>query len=289
MSERRSTWISIGLICLLALPLFSLRERGAAHYEAAQRYEDIYYLPTADSLPYFSLGYREALANLIWIRGLIYFGEELQNRGDVSHIFRYAQAVLTLDQHFTRVYRWVASTSLYRPGEIQVDDIEQALTFLERGVELNPNDAELLWDLGATLSYELAPRVEDDLERKEELKRRGSVYLLRAARLGAGPPWVALSNASQLMRLGQNEQAIRHLEEMYGVVRDDEVRQQIAQRIGMLRSEGHAEALRLAHESFEARRLRDYPYLPPTLFLILGSPPDAATGAEEASSEEGAP
>ena len=77
------------------------------------------------------------------------------------------------------------------------------------------------------------------------------------------------------MRLGQNEQAIRHLEEMYGVVRDEDVRQQIAQRIGMLRSEGHAEALRLSHERFEARRVRDYPYLPPTFYLILGSPPDS--------------
>ena len=269
MLTNRSHWVAVVIMAALAVPTGLVRERAMGHYLETQRYEDVYYLPHADWLPIFSMGFEEALADLVWIRALLYFGEELQHRGSVEHIFLYGDAIVALDPNFSRAYRWVASTALYRPGEVQISEIERALAFLERGVELHPQDGELLWDLGATLSYELAPRIEDR-ERKNEIKRRGSEFLLRAARLGAGPPWVALSNASQLLRLGQNEQAIRHLEEMYGVVQDDGVRAQIAQRIAVLRSDGHAEALRIAHETFEANRQRDYPYLPATFYLILG-------------------
>jgi len=54
------------------------------HYLSMQAYEDIYYLPPPKWLQVMSLGHRRAVADLIWLRALIYFGDEFVNRGAVK-------------------------------------------------------------------------------------------------------------------------------------------------------------------------------------------------------------
>ena len=46
--------------------------------------------------------------------------------------------------------------------------LSEAVEFLERGARRFPDDGEMAWDLGASLAYELVPRV-DDPEEKERL------------------------------------------------------------------------------------------------------------------------
>jgi tetratricopeptide (TPR) repeat protein len=259
---------------LALLPVMrSLRVRAMDHYLATQRYEDVYYLPPAEWLPVLSLGYREALANLIWMRGLVYFGEELMQRGEVRHVFDYGHAIVTLDPELRPAYTFVNMAALYNARqELTRQDVEQAVAFLERGVRRFPDDGHLAWEMGATLAYELAPLV-DDPDEKRAVQERATDFLLVAARKGAAPPWLALSNASQLVRLGQSEQAARHLEEMYAMVGDTETRERIRQRIVDLRSEAYAEAMVEAARELEERRQRDYPYMPTGLYLLVGPRP----------------
>lgn len=270
----RGVRIAVALIVVLAAiaALRVTRVRSMDHFLASQRYEDIYYLPPTEWLVTMSLGYREALADLIWLRALVYFGDEIVHRGDVEHVFNYGDAIATLDPDFKRVYAWVGMAGLYRPTEIPVDEMRRAADFLERGVRRFPDDGELAWDLGATLSFEIAPHVEDPEERRE-LKRRGAEYMMTAARLGAGPAWLALTNASELERLGQTEQAARHLEEMYASVSDPDLRARIAGALEELRSAAYAEAFRRANAEAEEQRQRDFPYLDPTLHLLVGPRP----------------
>jgi hypothetical protein len=218
------------LVLLASIPLLrTLRVRAMDHYLATQRYEDVYYLPPAQWLPVFSLGYREAAANLVWMRGLVYYGEEMVHRGGVQHVLDYGEAIVTLDPDFKAAYRWVNMAGLYNARqELTREDVERTITFLERGVRRFPDDGDLAWEMGATLAYELAPRV-DDPDEKQRIHARATDYLMVAARKGAAPPWLALSNAGQLMRLGRTEQAARHLEEMYATVQDPETRERIRQ------------------------------------------------------------
>jgi hypothetical protein len=95
-------------------------------------------------------------------------------------------------------------------------------------------------------------------------------HLAIASSLGAGPPWLALNSASLLARVGKKEQAIKHLEEVYGTVQDDATKRQIEQRLSALRSEAFVEALRTANAEFEQARRAAYPYLSPSLFLLVG-------------------
>jgi hypothetical protein len=264
-----------GLALLLALAVAVVRHtraQGESHFLATQRYEDVYYLPPPDWLMVFALGHRETVADLIWLRSLIYFGDEIVHRGNVDNLHQYADAMLTLDPYFNRVYGWAATCSVYRGGTPGVADIRRAIGYLERGVRRFPDDGELAYSLGAFYLYELRPLISD---RKEiaNISLLGAEQLQTAARLGAGPPWLVLSSASELKKLGQNEQLIRHLTEVYEQVSDPEVKEQIEIQLSKLQSEAFSEAMRRTVQEFDAAHRRDFPYVDRDLYGLLGQRP----------------
>ena len=71
----------IAIVVLIAAlaGVWSLRGRAMDHYLASQTYEDIYYLPPPEWLDVMSLGYRRALADLIWLRASIYTSWKLDH------------------------------------------------------------------------------------------------------------------------------------------------------------------------------------------------------------------
>lgn len=248
------------------------RERAQDRYLRAQTYEDLYYLPPPNELILFSLGHRTALADLVWMKALVYFGDELYHRGNVANLFRYADAILALDEHFVRAYRWVASAAIYRTGDVTVDDVRRAILYLERGVRLFPDDPNLAWDLGATYAYELVPMLPPGPAR-EEARRKSIDHLEMAALHGAGPAWLGLQTASQLNTLGRKEQAVHHLQDLYATATDPDIKAQLAQRLATLQTETYVVAMRAADEELEANRKRDFPYLNSSLYLVVGPRP----------------
>src|SRR5262245_38140251 len=263
-----------GLLLVLALAFASdvSRQEAQRRFSAAQSYEDVYYLPSPQQLVIGSLGYRAALADLIWMKALVYFGDELAHRGDVSNLFRYTDAMLALDETFRRVYRWVASAAIYRTGDVTQQDVEKAIRYLERGTRLFPDDPQLAWDLGATYAYELVPMLPIGALR-EEARRKSLEYLEMAALRGAGPAWLGLQTAAQLDSLGRKEQAVRHLQDLYATATDPGLKQELENRLAALQTAAYAEAMRAASDELEANRTRDFPYMSPTLYLLVGSRP----------------
>jgi tetratricopeptide (TPR) repeat protein len=263
-------WLgAAALLVGLGAAIRSTRVVAFQHHHANDRYEDAYYLPPSQWLPPMSLGFRQAAADLLWCRTLIYIGEEFLRGGLLRHATAYADAIITLDPDFKAPYRWPATVSLYRPGEFDLDEVLSAVAYLRRAVKRWPNDGELAWDLGSTLRFEVVPHV-TDAALKEKLEAEAADFLSTAALLGAGPPWLALNSSTLLTKLGKKEQAIRHLEEVYGTVQDPETKAQIAERLASLRSQTYAEAVREANEQFEQQRRRAFPYLSPTAFFVLG-------------------
>ena len=276
---------AVALLALLAVGagIWSLRGRAMDRYLSTQAYEDIYYLPPPHWLEVMSLGYRRALADLIWLRALIYFGDEFENDGAVRHVFNYGESMLKLDPDFRRVYRWIGVAGVYTPKGSSNEFIERSIDVLRRGNERFPNDGELAWDAGATITYELLPRLGKEDPRYAQLELEGNEYMLAAARLGAGPPWLVLTNASALRELGETDRELRHLEEMYALVHDPDVKARIERRLRRLRDQAYAEAFRSVNEEFEERRLREFPYMPSTLYFFVADPIDATVGLDDAS------
>jgi len=263
--------------------IWSLRGRAMDQYLGTQSYEDIYYLPPPPWLEVMSLGHRRALADLIWLRALLYFGDEFANRGAVKHVFNYGESMLALDPDFKRVYRWVGMAGVYTPTGSSNEFVERAIDVLRRGSERFPNDGELAWDTGATITYELLPHLPKDDPDRARLEAEGNDYMMAAARLGGGPPWLVMTNATSLRKLGQTDRELRHLEEMYAMIRDPKVKAQIEIRLAQLRDETYAEAFRSANEEFERRREEEFPYMPSTLYFFVADPVEPAIGLEDAS------
>lgn len=224
------------LMALVALAARSLRLSAFADHQRGQRYEDVYYVPSPAWLPVLSLGYRQALADVLWCRSLVYFGSELMHRGAVQHAFDYTDAILSLDPDFREPYRWVATAVVYRTHAVDVQLGLRAADYLERAVARWPNDGELHWDYGSYLRFELAPLLSAGAQ-KDALLAQAAPHLVTAAQLGAGPPWLALVSAGLLNQLGRTEQAIRHLEVMQEAVSDPAVHADIVRRLALLRAQ----------------------------------------------------
>jgi len=265
------TRASLALI-LLALLSLVLRRPAREHAASTQTYEDIYYLPPPSWLPVLSLGYQSALLDLLWIRALVYVGDEFGHAGAMRYVFDYTESMLVLEPDFEPTYHWIASAGLYQTAEITRDDLLRTVALLERGVERLPNSGQLQWDLGATLAFESSPFAIDDAER-DEWRLQGLEHLMIATRLGAAPPWMALSSASMLMRVGANERAVEHLEEMYATIDDVAVRDSIAARIADLRGESYSAAFIDEADALEDARRREFPYAHPHMYFLVGSRP----------------
>lgn len=237
-------------------------------YLTSQRYNHSPALPNSRTLQVLSVGHREALASGLWLRALVYVGDEFVHRSNADDVYRYADAIIDVDPAFRRAYSWAATLSLYRPRATMSDGL-RAVAYIERGILQFPNDPELLWELGAIYSFEL-PSLTADVEDKAKYRDLGSEHLRLASTLGAGPPWLALTTATHLMEVGRTELAIDHLEQMYAIVRDDDVRREIAQRLESLRATSTLEQFRIAELEIEEQRQR-YPWLPAEFVILMGN------------------
>lgn len=256
---------------LMAAGILISRQHAFDHHQQTQLYQDRYYLPPPAWLQVGSLGFQEALADLIWIKALNNFGEELAHTGEAKYVFHYADSILTLDPNFRRAYLWIANVTMARRGNT-VADAERAAAILEEGVKRFPDDGEMLWQLGAHLSYELPPMVAD-LEKRKAYRRKALPYLRAAAVLGAGPPWLGMVTVSGLESLGQKERAIHHLTELYMTVSDPDTKVLIGQRLAQMKSAAFSEALARTEFTWRQRKQAEYPYLSDTLYLLVGPRP----------------
>ena len=273
--------LAVVLVLSLGAGIWSLRKRAMTHFIDTQTYEDIYYLPPPQWLQVMSLGYRRALADLVWMRALIYFGDEFQNQGAVQHVFKYGDSVLGLDPDFKRVYRWIGMAGVYTPKGSSIEFIERSIDVLKKGSNRFPDDGQLAWDTGATIAYELMPQFDKEDPKREGLREEANDYMMAAARLGAGPDWLVLTNATELRKLGEAEREVRHLEEMYAVVKDPSVKRQIEFRLAQLRDKAYSEAFRQANQEFEERRLAEFPYMPAALYFFVADPIEAGVALDE--------
>ncbi len=261
---------SFALLVLAVVAILDLRLLALRHASLTRRVRDEATVPSSSTMRIASLGHREWAADLLWSAALLYFGESVATHSQQRFLQRYATTLEDVDPQFRRSFLWGATISIYNARQIKRESVVDAISHLERGLRSFPNDGEMLYQLGFDYYFEL-PRFAENAEERTELKRRGAEYLRRAAAVGYGPPWMALSVAQALRDVGLVDRAVDQLRDAYVRTEEPAVRARLRAQIEELsgqRIEG--DPVIAAAQQMQRDRLSAFPYMAPLLYLFVG-------------------
>jgi hypothetical protein len=236
--------------------------------------DDLLLLPTPGSLRVMSLRHTELMADLIFVRALIYFGDQMVHLAhkETAHyrwIENYLDTIVTLDPYFKTVYRWAGTATMYNGTDITNESVEISNRLLARGAERFPDDWELSFMLGANYLYELKTK---DPAQRAAWDETGASYVERAAATASGPTWLPTLAATLLTRQGKTELAIRHLQESYLLTQDEKLKTEIRNKLLSLTSKAAIADIEAERAQFDAAWKQHAPYVPSDFFVIMGAP-----------------
>jgi hypothetical protein len=240
----------------------ALSER--ARFPAA---DDTLYLPRASALRAISLGHTELVADLVFIRALIYVGAELSNKGAQRWLENYLDTITKLDPSWKTPYRWAGVATMYNGRAITEADVRLSSHFLELGVRQFPDDWELPFMLACNYLFEMHPA--DEAQRNEN-RKIGGQWIQHAALVGGAPSWVPLLAATIMRQEGEDEAALRHLETVYVSTQDERTRNEVRNRLISLHARIDLEKEARERKAFEQAWHKTLRYASPDLFVAIG-------------------
>jgi hypothetical protein len=251
--------------------------RVVASTTAVKITSDVFGLPPPAVLSALSLGYRSALADLLYTSTLISYGTHGEEHRRFEFVGQYLDSIVGLDPHFCQTYRYADTFIIYQAvGNPGPEEVRHARRLLEKGLEMCPHDGRLWMSAGQFMAF-IATQFLTDEEEKKEFLAVGARTLSRAAELetdNKNVQWQALAAAGIFTREGKREAAIAFLERVYGVTDDEELKANVAAKLGGLREEERLERRKHHADAFNEAWRRDMPFVSRTGMLVLGPPSD---------------
>jgi hypothetical protein len=225
------------------------------------------FAPAPESAPFIAAGFREAFADLLYVRLIGYFNSEASTGDGVADL---AEAVANLDPHFKRVYELGANAMTLAKRDVTQNVVLRAVALLERGMKLYPREWRLSYLAGQIYTQDLKS---DDPRQEREWNQRGVLLVESAIRKPGAPASAAAWAAVMRTKLGQHERAVSNLREMLLVTNDTKARQRLIAALADLEkkdanvvaSEIYAERLK-----FERKRREERPSVPATFYVLIG-------------------
>jgi len=232
--------LGIGGVAAAALVLqaFAQRELSAVRQQLGESVE-LVYAPPRRFLEVVSLGYRNALANVLWFRTIDYFGRHYRSDRTYPWLAEMCDRVTDLDPHAEYVYRF---GGLILPWE--ANEVDAGIALLEKGTRNLPDSWQLHYLLGFSYYF-----FRDDLE-------RASAALRAAIRCPDAPPFLGgLLAVIEAAHRGP-EQALQFLEQAYATAQIPEMREMLYQQILELRFARELGELQQLVRSYQERNGR---------------------------------
>lgn len=266
---KKVTWFSAWFACL-GLMLFSLR-RLQTERTFIPRNMDSFYLPSARALQVGSLGYRHMLADLMWVKTLMYFGEEMNGPKRQTWLAAHAWRVIALDPDFELAYQWAGAAMLYGGRIIDNETVRASNEFYRAALRRFPHN----WKYPAALAFNLVYELKAESPEEAERNRREAIGLFQAAsRMAGAPPYLRTFTITQLTKAGMNQLAAEYVREAYAAAADEEERRLLAQRLKELDKGEGAAILQFQQERLQESYNRTLPYGSLELYLHLGPRPE---------------
>jgi tetratricopeptide (TPR) repeat protein len=281
----------LAVVVALGAAVVASRARSALvpSFEALKPSSDVYALPTPEQLTVVSLGYRAALADLIFAHVLVWHGLHFQEKRRFEFAAEYLEAVTTLDPKFRDPYYYGDTLIAVQSGKPTREDYHRARRLLEKGMRELPDDTDLWLSGGQFITYVAAPWLDDPKER-DAWRLEGARRMARACELvgsNENIPYNCISAATVFSRSGERDALIRFLERILSVSDDETIRayalaklRQVMDAQGMEQLERRAQSLR---EAWKA----DIGYVSLTSALVVGPSFDPAACAGSAREKPG--
>jgi hypothetical protein len=254
-----------GIAALAAAQLVGVAARDArADWPALVR---VPYAPSATAAPFLSLGYREAAADLMWIRMLGYLGGRDDTAASVHEL---VEATLALDDHYRPGYD--VGPLAIQTASHGVDQAAHraALSLFERGMKVFPRNWEYPVLAGQTLLVDLVPA--NEAQRREWMER-AAAWFEKASRMPGALERVAATAAFYQDKLGKHELAVQRLQEMILIAQDDLAREQLIKQLAAIEKRDEVDvrvAMIEARRAFLDELERNRPALPAAMYILLG-------------------
>lgn len=305
---------TVGLVLLAVLAIALVRGPLFAQHRQVKETSDIYALPPAREVVVLSLGYRSALADLLWAHLMVSQGLHTLERRRFDNMIPLLDTINELDPLFRDPYRMADALITFNAKETPIDEVRKARAIMERGVENRPLDAELWLGLGEFTAFIAPGTYLTDPAEQEQWRVEGARALGRAAELSGDNSyiaWQALGGARFLGRAGARDAEVNFLQRTLVVTDDEELKEKARARLDYLLNDPRAaEQARLAKREAEdiATRIRaaeqtdlfrrlergvweqrhqDVPYVTRLRYMVLGPPRDPARCAGARADDAG--
>jgi hypothetical protein len=265
------------LLCLLcgmvALCLIVLERAPLAKaHQATSAGRDVYALAPPQQVVVGSLGYRAALADLIFAHVVVSAGLHLQEKRLFEFAAQYIETVNELDPKFRDGYRFADAIITMQTVHVPPQMYHRARAILERGTRELPYDQELWSAAGQFLAYLAPAQLSTDAER-EAWRQEGARYLARACELigsNENVPFQCITAATLFSQGGNLAASRAFLEKMRMVVDDPELQAMIDYKLGKLAGDEVKEATLDRSRRFERLWRDDLPFVSRTAMSALG-------------------
>jgi tetratricopeptide (TPR) repeat protein len=217
-SQRRTTLIATACLLLCAAAsVLTLRRVDQLRPRATL--EDVLYISSPKIVKRVSLGYDGLMACIYWTRAVQYFGQRFHDRSlSYNELAPLLEMTTQLDPHLIVAYQFGASFLAPKPP-FGAGEPERAIQLMEFGVQNNPQEWHLYYDLGFVYYMELKDyaKAADAFERGSRVIGAHPFMKVMAAQMAqhagefdtARMMWSATYQSSQDKLVRQN--AIEHL------------------------------------------------------------------------------
>jgi hypothetical protein len=267
------------------------QSRLAKSFASLKRTSDTYSLPSPEQLVVASLGYRSALADLLYTDTRISYGLHFEEKRVFEHVGNYFDAMLELDPTFRAPYRLADTMMIFQPKLPPPENYRRARDFLTRALTHVPDDAQLWLQAGQFVAY-LAPPHLPPGEDRNEWRVAGARMLARACDLLGSDqnlPHQCVTAASLLSRAGERDATINSLERVLKATDDEEVRRRALDFLRNQVDSQRAARFQEHTEALHAVTRQDLPLISRAQLQIIGPSFDEArcAGAREPGRDKG--
>jgi hypothetical protein len=243
------------------------------------------YAPGPRTAPMVALGFREAAADLFYLRLKGYFGGTTDTAAGSASL---VEAIIALDPRFHRIYEYGAWAIILANHDVDQAARLRAIAVLERGAAEFPQDWKLPYLAGQIYGQDLET---SDPAQRRAWDEKAALAIESAIRKPGAPAEAAAYAALLRTHLGQHQRAVDGLREILLVTSDTAARRNLIEQLAKLEdadADELAGELLVARRRFEAQWKAERPELPLTMYVLLGALPppgydlgDLATGGRD--------